>query len=84
MIYPTKCKQVIQSHKIIPPKKGTMVYNTEAQNIYSKYKPAAEGHRQRAMETKSTGDINASAEAFIKRFRRQLFQQWMESSMEKN
>ncbi|KAH6781463.1 cotton fiber protein [Perilla frutescens var. hirtella] len=64
----------------------------EEEEGYPRKKPAAEGHREAAEkaaappqkgETKPTEDINASAEAFIKRFRQQLHLQKMES-MEKN
>ena len=60
-----------------------MVYNKEAQNLYTINKAAVEGRQRGAAEMKPAGDINESAEAFIKRFRRQLLQQWRES-MEKN
>lgn len=58
----------------------------------SRNKPAVESRRgavergaapPRKAETKPAEDIDESAEAFIRRFRQQLLQQWMES-MDKN
>lgn len=61
-----------------------MVYNTEPQNLYSRDNRRGGAAPPHKAEMKPSEDINESAEAFIKRFRRQLLQQWMESMEKKN